>query len=126
MSQKTKEGFVPTMLPISAGSPLGSSPEAAAKPFKRSSVALAPLRCLRPPVVSATVGVGHTEPVETLTLLWRVNGLSREIDRPAGVADTVQISGDSIEPSIPSRSRNLLSHDDRGPEGAEEAEKVGP
>jgi hypothetical protein len=51
---------------------------------------------------------------------------SRNIDRPPGVASCFQISSNSIEPSVPSLSRNLLSHDDRGSAGSNEAVKVGP
>jgi len=58
--------------------------------------------------------------------LGRVHGRSRDIDRPAGVAFTSQINGNSVEPTIASRSRNLFSHDHRGPAGADEAKEVGP
>jgi len=51
---------------------------------------------------------------------------SWEIDSPAGVVFSFQISANSVEPTIPSRSRNLFSHDDRGPDGGDEAMKVGP
>jgi hypothetical protein len=51
----------------------------------------------------------------------RIDGRSRDIDRPAGVALRVQISGHSVEPSIASRSRNLFSHEHSGPSGAGES-----
>jgi len=59
-------------------------------------------------------------------LVWRVDGASRDIDAPAGVAFSRQISADSVEPTVASRSRNLLSHDDNGPTGTDEAMKVRP
>lgn len=55
-----------------------------------------------------------------------VHGASRDIDTPAGVVFTRQIKANSVEPTIASRSRNLFSHDDRGPGGTDEAKKVGP
>ena len=51
---------------------------------------------------------------------------SRNIDRPPGVASSFQISSNSIEPFVPSLSRNLLSQDDRGSAGGDEAVEVGP
>jgi hypothetical protein len=71
-------------------------------------------------------GVLHGDPIEPVPLVWRVDGASRDIDAPAGVVFSRQISADSVEPTIPSRSRNLLSHDDRGPAGTDEAMKVRP
>jgi hypothetical protein len=59
-------------------------------------------------------------------LVWRIDGASRDIDAPAGVVFWRQISADSVEPSVASRSRNLLSHDDSGPTGTDEAMKVRP
>ena len=50
----------------------------------------------------------------------------RDIDAPAGVTFPRQISADSVEPTIASRSRNLFSHDDSGPRGTDEAKEVGP
>ena len=55
-----------------------------------------------------------------------VHGASRNIDRPAGVAFSLQIRGDSVEPIEASRACNLLAHDDRGPDGAGESKEVGP
>ena len=51
---------------------------------------------------------------------------SRNIDRPPGVASSFQISSNSIEPCVPSLASNLLSHDDRGSAGGDEAMEVGP
>lgn len=84
---------------------------------------------------SSAVGAGHVVvgcsleegcPIEPLSDLWGVHGRSRDIDRPAGVVCTSQISGDSVEPTVAKRSRNLFSHDDRGPSGVDEAKEVGP
>jgi hypothetical protein len=70
--------------------------------------------------------VGHGDPVESLTDVGGVHGASRDIDPPAGVAFIRQISEHSVEPTIASRSRNLFSHDERGPTGGNEAKEVGP
>jgi hypothetical protein len=59
-------------------------------------------------------------------LVWRVDGESRDIDRPAGVAFALQISADSVEPIVASRSRSLFSHEDRGPSGTGEPIYVRP
>lgn len=74
-------------------------------------------------VVHISRGCG---PIEPLSDVRRIDGASRDIDRPAGVAFSFQISGNSVEPTIASRSRNLLSHDDRGPAGTDEAKEVRP
>jgi hypothetical protein len=78
---------------------------------------------------SRVVGVGqfvHCDPIESLANVRGVDRESRNIDRPPGVVSCFQISSNSIEPSVPSLSRNLLSHDDRGSAGDNEAVKVGP
>ena len=56
----------------------------------------------------------------------RVDGTSRNIDRPAGVSDRFQISADSVEPTIASLSANLFAHDDPRPTLADESKKVRP
>ena len=98
----------------------------AIRPFSSISSPRAPERALRPPVTSATVGVGHGDPVDTVSLVRRVDGASRDIDRPEGVARVFQIRGCSVEPMAANRSINLLSHDDRGPAGGDEGKEVGP
>jgi hypothetical protein len=55
-----------------------------------------------------------------------VHRASRDIDAPAGVTFSRQISAHSVEPPIASLTRNLFSHDDRGPDGGDEAMEVGP
>jgi hypothetical protein len=67
-----------------------------------------------------------SDPVEPLSDVGGVHRASRDIDAPAGVTFSRQISAHSVEPTIASRSRNLLSHDDRGPTGGDEAMEVGP
>ena len=104
----------------------GDADAGAISPFSSNSRERAPLRVLRPPSTSATVGVGHRDPVEALADVGGVHGRSRDIDRPAGVIFTSQISGDSVEPIEASLSRNLLSNDDSGPAGTDEAKHVGP
>ena len=66
------------------------------------------------------------DPEEPLSDVRGVDGASRDIERPAGVTDSFQISGESVEPIAPKRSRNLLSHNERGPAGVGELIKVGP
>jgi hypothetical protein len=78
---------------------------------------------------SRVVGVGqfvHCNPIEPLSNVRGVDRESWEIGAPAGVAFSFQISSNSVEPTVASRSRNLLSHDDRGPDGGDEAMEVGP
>jgi hypothetical protein len=58
--------------------------------------------------------------------MGRVDGTSREYDRPAGVVETRQVSEHSIEPMLASRRRNLLSHQHSGPSGTDEPKHVGP
>lgn len=81
-----------------------------------------------PPVAPLTVGVGLSarDPVQPAALVWRIDGASRDIDRPCGVVFVRQIIADSVEPMRASRCRNLLSHKDRGPAGTDEAIKVRP
>jgi hypothetical protein len=67
-----------------------------------------------------------SDPIEPLAYVRGVDRESRNIDRPPGVASCFQISSNSIEPSVPSLSRNLLSQDDRGSAGGDEAVEVGP
>jgi hypothetical protein len=77
---------------------------------------------------SDALGVGHVEgnPVESLANVRGVDRESWEIGAPAGVTFSFQIRANSIEPSVPSLSRNLLPHDDRGSAGGDEAVEVGP
>jgi hypothetical protein len=60
------------------------------------------------------------DPEDAVPFVWRVDGASREINRPCGVAFTLQISAHSVEPAIASLLRNLFSHDDIGPDGGGE------
>jgi hypothetical protein len=76
--------------------------------------------------LSDALGVGHSEPVQSLADVGGVHGESRDIDRPSGIAASLQISADSVEPIAASLARNLFSHDDSGPSGVDEAKEVGP
>lgn len=58
--------------------------------------------------------------------MGRIDGTSRNNNRPAGVADAFQVSRHSVEPILANRSRNLFSHNDRGPTGANETKEDGP
>ena len=58
--------------------------------------------------------------------MGRIDGTSRDNGRPAGVADAFQVSTHSVEPIFSNRCRNLLSHDDRGPTGADKLKEDGP
>jgi hypothetical protein len=83
---------------------------------------------MRPLVLSVVLGVGHVhcDPVEALANVRGIDGESRNIDCPAGVIFSFQISANSVEPTVASLSRNLFSHNDRGPVSGNEAMKVGP
>lgn len=63
---------------------------------------------------------------DAVTAMWRVDGTSRDNDRPPGVSDAFQVSEHSVEPTLANRCRNLLSHDDSGPSGTDETKEVGP
>lgn len=63
---------------------------------------------------------------DAITSMRRIDGASRDNDRPPGVCDAFQVSKHSVDPTVPSRCRNLLSHDDSGPSGTDEAKHVGP
>jgi hypothetical protein len=80
------------------------------------------------PVWQFACGVGHVtcDPVEAASDVRRIDGASRDIDPPNGVVFTFQVKGNSVEPTIASRSRNLLSHNDSGPSGTDEAKEVRP
>ena len=58
--------------------------------------------------------------------MGRVDGTSRNNDRPAGVTDAFQVSRHSVEPILANRCRNLFSHNDRGPTGSNEVKEDGP
>jgi hypothetical protein len=77
---------------------------------------------------SDALGVGHVDgdPVEALANVRGVDRESWEIGAPAGVTFSFQISANSVEPTVASRSRNLFSQYHRGPDGTDEAMKVGP
>lgn len=89
-----------------------------------------PVSCGRGPsdplLPSVACAVGQRDPIEPLADVGGVHGRSRDIDRPTGVVFASQISGDSVEPIEASLSRNLLSHDNSGPTGTDEAMKVWP
>ena len=70
------------------------------------------------------VAVGHKP--QAVSSMGRIDGTSRDNDRPAGVADALQVRRHSVEPILANRCRNLFSHDDRGPTGSNEAEEDGP
>jgi hypothetical protein len=82
--------------------------------------------CGSPPSKFCAVGVGHGDPVEAAADVRRVDGASRDIDAPAGVTFSRQVSSHSVEPTVARRSRNLLSHDESGPTGTDEPKQVGP
>ncbi len=58
--------------------------------------------------------------------MGRIDGTSRNNGRPAGVADAFQVSTHSVEPILSNRCRNLFSHEDRGPTGADKLKEDGP
>jgi hypothetical protein len=58
--------------------------------------------------------------------MGRIDGTSRNNGRPAGVADAFQVRLHSVEPILSNRCRNLFSHEDRGPTGADKLKEDGP
>ena len=74
----------------------------------------------------AVRGVPHSNPIDAVSLVRRIDGASRDIDRPEGVARAFHVSGCPVEPMAANRSINLLSHDDSGPAGGDEGKEVGP
>jgi hypothetical protein len=58
--------------------------------------------------------------------MGRIDGTSRDNGRPAGVADAFQVRLHSVEPILSNRCRNLLSHEDSGPTGADKLKEDGP
>jgi hypothetical protein len=58
--------------------------------------------------------------------MGRIDGASRDNGRPAGVADAFQVNTHSVEPILSNRCRNLLSHKDSGPTGADKLKEDGP
>ena len=73
---------------------------------------------------SFRVGVGHKP--EAISSMGRIDGTSRDNGSPEGVADAFQVRMHSVEPILSNRRRNLLSHDDSGAAGSDEAEELGP
>ena len=69
-----------------------------------------------------SLALGVTHKPQSISPMGRVDGTSRDNDRPAGVTDSFQISEHSVEPILANRCRNLLSHEDSGPSGTEQAE----
>jgi len=63
---------------------------------------------------------------KAISTVGRIDGTSRDNDRPPGVSDAFQVSEHSVEPRLANRCRNLLSHCDNGPSGTDEAKVVGP
>jgi hypothetical protein len=63
---------------------------------------------------------------QSISSMGRIDGASRNNDRSAGVTDAFQVSRHSVEPILANRCRNLLSHNDRGPDGSDKAEEDGP
>jgi hypothetical protein len=58
--------------------------------------------------------------------MGRIDGTSRDNDRPTGVIDSFQVNKHSVDPTLANRCRNLLSHKDKGPAGTDESELVRP
>jgi hypothetical protein len=66
------------------------------------------------------------DPIEALSDVRGIDGRSRKINSPDGVAVAPQVMGDSVEPSEASLLTNLLSHDDSWAARTDESMKVGP
>jgi hypothetical protein len=88
----------------------------------RNSAHFAIVSSLR--TLSTAHGVGHKP--QAISSMGRIDGTSRDNGRPAGVADAFQVSTHSVEPIFSNRCRNLFSHEDRGPTGADKLKEDGP
>jgi hypothetical protein len=77
-----------------------------------------------PQFCALAVIVGHKP--QAISPMGRIDGTSRDNGRPAGVADAFQVIKHSVEPTFSNRSRNLLSHKDRGAGGSDEIEERRP
>lgn len=77
-----------------------------------------------PRLPSLAAGVGHKP--EAISSVGRVDGTSRDNDRPAGVADAFHVRSRSVEPMLANRIRNLLSHGDNGTAGGDKTEVLWP
>ena len=100
------------------------------EPFLRCHrLSLPDLASLASGVIHAEIGLGteiRRDPEETVPAVWRIDTASRDINRPAGVVLRFQIRLNSVEPTVASAARNLLSHDKRWPDVANESMKVWP
>jgi hypothetical protein len=83
-----------------------------------------PLVASRADAAFATVGVGH--PVESLADVGRPDAMCAEYKRPDGVAFTLQVCTNSIEPAVPNSSRHLLAKRDDRAALADEPEHCRP
>lgn len=63
---------------------------------------------------------------ESISTVRGVDGTSRDNNSPSDIADAFQVRSHSDEPIFANRCRNLFSHDESGPAGTGEAEKVWP
>ena len=143
MSQQTNSGFNASLF-AAPKSKLGLSPERFGK-CRTSKLSETVARFLlgsvaaRAPVSEVPFGGWPPEdafgvrqrfvdgdPIEALSDVRGIDGRSRKINSPDGVAVAPQVMGDSVEPSEASLLTNLLSHDDSWAARTDESMKVGP
>jgi hypothetical protein len=84
------------------------SDTASLRPSGARPVALSPSNDCEPSALPTT-GVG--QPVEALSDVRRADGRSAQTDRCEGVADTLQVKSNSVEPAVRNRCFNLFAKD---------------
>lgn len=97
-----------------------------ASPISRPSAIRRSIPGSRQSSLSPSLASGVCHKPKAVATVGRVDGTSRDNDRPAGVVDACQVRSNSVEPVLANRRRNLLSHEDSGPSGTDEAKQVGP
>jgi hypothetical protein len=98
-------------------------------PVRAASAGSAPPAWFGPPLLpSVARGVFHgfRNPPEPLSDMGRADARSAEINRPAGVARSFQVSLYKVEPTEAVLARNLLAKDDWRAALADEMEPAGP
>lgn len=78
-----------------------------------------------PSAVSAVSAVGVRQNPDPLPDVWRIDGTSRNTDRPDGVAETFQVSTHLVECQI-DETRHILAKEPSGPESAKAADHFRP
>lgn len=113
---------------LSASVAVGVGHSAAATCLGNWSIRLLPsARCAVIPGESfQSRALGVTHKPHSVASVGRVDGISWNNRRFAGVSLAFQVSKHSVEPMLANRRCNLFAHDDGGATLADESKKVGP